>query len=75
MRPVPESPIPNPDFLTPEARRRAIAEVLARGVVRHLSPLPSQPTFSAGRSSENPSDCSGSELASEPGKSVTVPAG
>jgi hypothetical protein len=75
MRPIPESPIPNLDFLTPEARRRAIAEVLARGVRRYLSPLPSQPNFSAGRSSENPSDSSGSELASCPEKSVTVPAG
>jgi hypothetical protein len=68
-------PVPDPEFATPDVRRRAIAEVLARGVRRFLSPPRSQPTFSAGRSSENPSDSSGSDLASGPEKSVTAPAG
>lgn len=72
MRPEPE---PDPEFPTPEARRRAVAEVLARGVRRHLSPPSLQPPFSAGRSSPNPSEPSGSELASGPETSVTVTTG
>ena len=68
-------PDPDPEFASPEARLRAVAEVLARGVRRHLSPAPSEPAFSAGRSSENPLNSSGSELASSAEKSVTVPAG
>jgi hypothetical protein len=68
-------PDSDPEFTAPDACRRAIAEVLARGVRRHLSPPPFRPAFRAGRSSENPSDSSGSALASGAEKSVTVPAG
>jgi hypothetical protein len=66
---------PNPEFTSPEARRPAVAEILARGVRRHLSTAPPSSAFSAGRSLENPSDSSGSELALLAEKSVTVPPG
>lgn len=76
MRPeLPSGPSPDPEFATPEARRRAVAEVLARGIRRQLSPAPPDPPFSAGRSLETPSDSSGSELALAAEKSVTVPPG
>ena len=64
-----------PEFPSPEARRRAVSEILARGLRRHLSPARHDPTFSAGRSSQDPSDFSGSELASWAETSVTVPPG
>ena len=55
-------------------RRRAIAEILARGVARLLGPSP-RPQFSAGRSSTNlsPSPACGLALPAE--QSVTVHAG
>ena len=70
----PESIAPA-DFPAPEARRRAVAEVLARGVRRHLSITLPGGAFSAGRSSGNPSETPPSGLASGPDKSVTVHAG
>jgi hypothetical protein len=65
----------DPEFPSPEARRRAVAEVLARDVRRHKSPAPPAPALSAGRSSENLSETPASELASTLEKSVTVPPG
>src|SRR5688500_433972 len=51
---------------TPERRYRAVAVILARGLRRALDLQTSPAHFSAGRSSENPSDSSVSELASDP---------
>ena len=59
---------------TPDQRLRAVATILARGLLRTLDP-PAASTFSAGRMSENPSNSSDSELALTPEKSVTVPTG
>jgi hypothetical protein len=71
-------PTPSADFsfriLTPERRLALVAEVLARGVRRHLAGA-ARAALSAGRSSENPEKTSPSGLASGPEKSVTVHAG
>jgi hypothetical protein len=74
MRPTPfaDSPFPT---LTPERRLALVAEVLARGVRRHLAIASQAAALSAGRSSENPEKPSPSGLASHPETSVTVHAG
>jgi hypothetical protein len=68
MRPTDE------DTLSPADRREQLAEILARGVARLLTP-PGTPAFSAGRSLANLAEPFHSELASRPEKSVTVHAG
>ena len=72
MRPTSiDSPSP---VLTPERRLALVAEVLARGVRRHLD-ASDRAALSAGRSSGNPEKPSPSGLACLPEKSVTVHAG
>ena len=68
-------PALHPVDLTPERRRALIAEVLTRGVRRHLSLAAQAGAFSAGRSLPNPEISSASELACLAHKSVTVTAG
>jgi len=51
------------DLLIAEQRVRAIAEILARGVSRHLALCSPSPPFVAGRMSEKPTDSSASALA------------
>ena len=73
MRPIPSADSPFP-ILTPDRRLALVAEVLARGVRRHLASS-AWAALSAGRSSENPENPSRSALASHPETSVTVHAG
>jgi hypothetical protein len=65
---------PTDEHLSHEDRRSLVAEILARGVARLLTP-PSTSPLSADRSSTIPSEVPRSELASRPEKSVTVHAG
>jgi hypothetical protein len=73
MRPTPSTDSP---FLTltPGRRLALVAEVLARGVRRHLAAT-ARAALSAGRSSENPGIQGPSGLASDLETSVTVHAG
>jgi hypothetical protein len=66
-----ESLDPNADAL---ARRRAVAGLLAAGVLR-VAAAARAAALSAGRSSDNPADTPPSELALPADKSVTVHAG
>jgi hypothetical protein len=59
----------------PDKRFRAVAALLARGVLRALDDASAGPPLSAGRSSPNPGFSSGSELALPPETSVTVHTG
>jgi hypothetical protein len=69
MRPTQSSDTPFPT-LTPERRLALVAEVLARGVRRHLAISAQAAALSAGRSSENPEKPIPSGLASGPEKSA-----
>jgi hypothetical protein len=65
---------PTDEHLSLEDRHALVAEILARGVARLLTP-PCTAQFSADRNSANPSYPPHSELAFTPEKSVTVHAG
>jgi hypothetical protein len=71
------SPDPDADPLPLSVDRRfqAIAAILSRGVRRALESPSPDPPLSAGRSSENPSNCSKTALASAAETSVTVHTG
>ena len=67
---------PNSDSsdLSPDRRLQAIAEILARGLRRHLAITQASPQFSAGRTSEISPESTPPALAIQPDKSVTVQA-
>jgi hypothetical protein len=76
MRPHIEPSVPvAPDTANAMRRFQSVAEILARGVRRHLALGLLPPPFSTGRSSEKPSESQPSALASSPETSVTVHAG
>jgi hypothetical protein len=70
MRPVADS-----FDLSPDRRLHAVAEILARGIRRHLAITQASSQFSAVRTSEISPDSIPSALAIPPDKSVTVLAG
>jgi hypothetical protein len=60
--------------LSPDRGLQAVAEILARGLRRHLAITQASPKFSASRTSEISPESTPSALAIPPHKSVTVQA-